>query len=152
MADRLAPPQVDKKVSHDDPGDGDYNIWYHSKPGKRSRGPERGVASSTKCEPSLHEGRTRGASGSDICLFFARGSCHLGHRCNRRHRLPSAEVEMAIDIQRDCFGRRREATEGDDQDGPGKKHLVLPTMLLMLSPHLCFCFCHCHVVLCLIKP
>jgi len=69
-----------------------------------------------RCRPELHEGKTRGGSGSDVCLFFARGACHLGHKCNRRHRLPT---EDGLDVQFDCFGRQREATEGPDQNGPG---------------------------------
>ena len=124
--DRLAPCQIDKPLPDLDSedggggGGGDYNIWYHAKPGKRKRrAPERGVAARTRCVPDLHEGRTKAGSASDICLFFARGCCHLGFRCNRRHRLPTHEVELALDVQRDCFGRAREATEGDDQNGPG---------------------------------
>ena len=73
----------------------------------------------TRCIPGLHEGRTKGGRASDICLFFARGACHLGHRCNRRHRLPTVDDEVGSDIQHDTFGRNRETTEGDDQNGPG---------------------------------
>jgi hypothetical protein len=120
-ADRLAPPQISKPLlDQEDEGGGEYNIWFHHKAGKRKRHvPERGVASKTRCVPDKHEGRTKGASGSDICLFFARGACHLGHRCNRRHRIPVYDDEVSMEIQRDCFGRMREATEGDDQNGPG---------------------------------
>ena len=118
---RLAPAQVDTPLPDiEDQGGGDYNIWYNHKVGKRKRSaPERGVAARTRCKPLEHEGLTKGNSRSDICLFFARGACHLGHRCSRRHRLPNFDDEQAVEIQRDVFGRTRESTEGDDHNGPG---------------------------------
>lgn len=62
-----------------------------------------------------------------MCLFFARGACNLGHKCNRRHRVPTEE---GFDIQIDCFGRNREATEGPDQNGPGSVLLENRTLFV----------------------
>lgn len=118
VVDRLAPAQIARPLEDPDEGHGDRNIWYHDRPGKR-RKQERGVQARTKCLPAKHEGRTKGGSASDICLHFALGSCHLGHRCNRRHRIPTVEDDLKSDIQHDCFGRARESTEGDNQDGFG---------------------------------
>lgn len=113
--ERLAPVQCDRPPEEDSLGG--ENIWYSNK--KRKRPPPRGVASSTRCVPDKHEGRTRCSRGSYICLHFAQGSCHLGHKCTRRHRVPKYADEMELDVQRDIFGRERQATEGDDQNGPG---------------------------------
>lgn len=49
MVDRLAPPQTDRPLLDAEEDDGDYNIWYHRKAGKRKpRGPERGVQAKTR--------------------------------------------------------------------------------------------------------
>ena len=57
---------------------------YHKRPGQK-RGRDdgtlpRGVKSPNRCIPTQHSGKTRGAT-PDTCLYFARGGCHLGHRC-----------------------------------------------------------------------
>jgi len=118
--DRPAPQQVSKPAVDLDAQEGDYNIWYHKRPGQK-RGRDdgtlpRGVKSPNRCIPIKHSGKTRGAT-PDTCLYFARGGCHLGHRCGRRHRLPMPSDEP--DTQVDTFGRRRGATEGDDNNGVG---------------------------------
>lgn len=122
--EQLAPAQCSKPppgpARDDDEGFGDYNIWYHSRPNKRQRlREERGVQRKTRCVPVKHEGRTRGGAASDICVFFAQGCCHAGHQCRRRHVIPRLSEALALHVQHDVFGRSRQATEGDDQDGPG---------------------------------
>ena len=57
---------------------------YHKRPGQK-RGRDdgalpRGVKSPNRCILTQHSGKTRGAT-PDTCLYFARGGCHLGHRC-----------------------------------------------------------------------
>ena len=131
MSDRLAPPQVDRPIETDDSGHSDVNIWYGTGKRKKRSFPEKGIASLYRCIPDNHEGRTKGGTGSDICLFFARGCCHLGHRCNRRHRVPKVDDFQLEDVQRDCFGRMRLSesnSDVDDQNGPGcvlKENLTL---------------------------
>ena len=111
-SDRLAPAQCSAPVEENF-GGSEHNLWWGHKNSKRKRPPPRGVEAKTRCLLVKHSGRTRGGASADTCLYFAQGCCHLGHRCVRRHRVPGYAEEMALDVQRDVFGRQRDASEGD---------------------------------------
>ena len=122
----LAREQVRAPVSAAPQVDADYNIWYGSS--RASRETKRAAAkapATTRCCITRDSGRTKGGGGGDVCLFFARGCCHLGWRCSRLHRAPRAGDVFPNEL--DCFGRRRDAEDaataerrgGRRGEGPG---------------------------------
>eukprot|EP00301_Raphidiophrys_heterophryoidea_P008748 c13179_g9_i1.p1 GENE.c13179_g9_i1~~c13179_g9_i1.p1 ORF type:complete len:478 (-),score=137.18 c13179_g9_i1:141-1574(-) len=98
--------------------DGDYNIWYHKKPGKRVF--SRDIAE-TRCNILRDTGATRGSmtGANKFCLHFARGCCTRASDCTYLHRLPTKEDEDKFGGSEDIFGRERFATDRDDMGGVG---------------------------------
>lgn len=87
---------------------GDYNIWYHKRMGDRPE--KRTEPSSTRCDPEKDSGLTKADSlpGKHfICIYFARGKCVQGHKCQYFHRIPTIEDEKSLAITQDIFGRER---------------------------------------------
>ena len=90
----------------------DHNLWWGDSAAckRRKREEARDRPSETRCDPVRDSGRTKG--GADACLFFARGCCHLGWRCDRRHAVPGrddAEPPNELDV----FGRPRDRDDGE---------------------------------------
>lgn len=105
--------------------DADYNLWWGEsrQTKKRKREERRDAPSATRCDPARDSGRTKGGAGADACLFFARGCCHLGWRCDRRHRAPAAsDPEPSNEL--DVFGRPRDGDDGDGTRSFGQRNSV----------------------------
>ncbi len=54
-----------------------------------------------------------------FCIYFAKGLCALGHKCNFRHRIPTPADGPRLAITKDIFGRDRHASHKDDMGGTG---------------------------------
>ena len=104
----------------DDADEGDYNIWYHKKAGRRAPGSSK-VAAKTRCVGARDSGGTRGSDARALtfCLHFARGCCVRGHACHYLHRVPCAVDENELEARCDIFGRERHATDREDMGGVG---------------------------------
>jgi hypothetical protein len=57
--------------------------------------------------------------GAWLCLYFARGQCHLGPDCAYLHRRPTDYDDARLDMMHDVFGRGRHMTDRDDMGGVG---------------------------------
>ncbi len=81
----------------------------------------RSNAPSARCNIKRDAGRTKGDSntGAYLCLYFARGQCHLGGECPFLHRRPSDADEVKLSLTHDVFGRERHLTDRDDMGGVG---------------------------------
>ena len=87
---------------------GDYNIWYHKRLGDRPA--KRTDPSEHRCDPERDSGETKADSMPGkhfLCLYFARGKCVHGHRCQYYHRIPTEDDLKSIPITHDIFGRER---------------------------------------------
>ena len=119
--ERLARKQVAHPPREGGHEGGDYNIWYHKRAGERG-GPSREPAT-TRCRAAADAGRTKGGGAADaggaVCLFFARGACYRGHACDRRHAVPGAADDAALENDRDVFGRPRDARDTTRDGGYG---------------------------------
>lgn len=99
---------------------GVFNIWYL----KWSGGdPEDDIYSQTKaegrCDIERDSGYTKAdkVRGSYFCLYFARGLCVNGKKCEYLHRLPTVTDIFPPNV--DCFGRDKFANYRDDMGGVG---------------------------------
>ncbi|CAH2354077.1 pre-mRNA-splicing factor Cwc2p [[Candida] railenensis] len=121
ISDRPARLQVDPNSIADDdkpPQTGtSFNIWFLKWSGGDSSS-KNYVKSKFRLNVKKDSGSTRAPSNSPICLFFARGCCYKGPKCNYQHRLPSSTKHSNIPTQ-DCFGRDKTADYKDDMDGVG---------------------------------
>ncbi|CDR94975.1 hypothetical protein, conserved [Babesia bigemina] len=111
-------------------GSEEYNIWYNKWSGERTNtvnGRATLMPAMYKCDPERDTGYTRGNSKNTLddcgtkycCLFFAKGCCTLGSKCNYLHRVPTVEDEFFLDSGVDIFGRERHAKHRDDMSGVG---------------------------------
>ncbi|EDO06080.1 RNA recognition motif domain containing protein [Babesia bovis T2Bo] len=111
-------------------GSEEYNIWYNKWSGERTNtvnGRPSLMPAMYKCDPERDTGYTRGSSKNTLddcgtkycCLFFAKGCCTLGSKCNYLHRVPTVEDEFFLDSGVDIFGRERHAKHRDDMSGVG---------------------------------
>lgn len=99
---------------------GTFNIWYL----KWSGGdPEDDLLNQRKAEGRCNIERDSGYTkadkvhGSYFCLYFARGLCVNGKKCEYLHRLPTVADIFPPNI--DCFGRDKFANYRDDMGGVG---------------------------------
>ncbi|ORM41531.1 Pre-mRNA-splicing factor CWC2 [Babesia sp. Xinjiang] len=111
-------------------GSEEYNIWYNKWSGERTNtvnGRATLMPAMYKLDPERDSGYTRGSSRNTLddcgtkycCLFFAKGCCTLGVKCNYLHRVPTVEDEFFLDSGVDIFGRERHAKHRDDMSGVG---------------------------------
>uniref|UniRef100_A0A3B0MYE2 Pre-mRNA splicing complex subunit (Spcwf2 homologue), putative n=1 Tax=Theileria annulata TaxID=5874 RepID=A0A3B0MYE2_THEAN len=112
-------------------GNQTYNIWYNKWAGERNCDYVNGRTSLAPamytCDPELDSGYTRANSKHSvddsgtkfICLFFAKGCCSQGSKCNYLHRVPILEDEYFLDTSVDIFGRERFSKHRDDMTGVG---------------------------------
>jgi hypothetical protein len=101
---------------------GDYNIWYHahSGPAQSTRATFVEGEERLRCVPERDTGKTRAKDATTpLCSHFARGCCVLGHKCQFRHQIPTADDERRLTITRDIFGRERHAEDKADMSGAG---------------------------------
>ena len=121
ISDRPARLQVDPNSIADDdkpPQTGtSFNIWFLKWSGGDSSS-KNYVKLKFRLNVKKDSGTTRAPINSPICLFFARGCCYKGPKCNYQHKLPSSTKHKSIPTQ-DCFGRDKTADYKDDMDGVG---------------------------------
>eukprot|EP00930_Biecheleria_cincta_P069546 TRINITY_DN57276_c0_g1_i1.p1 TRINITY_DN57276_c0_g1~~TRINITY_DN57276_c0_g1_i1.p1 ORF type:complete len:731 (-),score=108.51 TRINITY_DN57276_c0_g1_i1:219-2372(-) len=105
-------------------GNEDFNVWHGRYVSERydPRDKDRG-GSGYSCDPQLDSGWTQAdqpASGAQgFCLFYARGFCEFGHKCNYFHHVPTLFDICSCDNSRDIFGRLRYSSHRDDMSGVG---------------------------------
>lgn len=97
-----------------------FNIWYQ----KWSGGDKEDAYLSQRkadgrCNIERDSGYTKAdkVPGSYFCLYFARGLCTKGRKCEYLHRLPTVTDMFAPNV--DCFGRDRFSDYRDDMGGVG---------------------------------
>jgi RNA-binding proteins (RRM domain) len=94
-----------------------FNVWYL----KWSGGGDSSTRQYTKLKFRVNikrdSGYTKAKSNTFLCLFFARGCCYLGKKCQYGHRLP-LDTDFFNPTQ-DCFGRDKTSDYRDDMDGVG---------------------------------
>ncbi|GIX65263.1 pre-mRNA splicing complex subunit [Babesia caballi] len=111
-------------------GSEEYNIWYNKWSGERTNtvnGRASLMPAMYKCDPERDTGYTRASAKNTLddsgtkycCLFFAKGCCTMGAKCNYMHRVPTVEDEFFLDSGVDIFGRERHAKHRDDMSGVG---------------------------------
>ncbi|PWN39234.1 hypothetical protein IE81DRAFT_326734 [Ceraceosorus guamensis] len=110
-----------------------YNIWYNKySGGDREDTMSNKIKSETRVDVARDSGWTRadtkGAGGGFVCLFFARGYCPLGNKCDFYHRLP--EVKDLPEQGRDVFGREKHGDYRDDMGGVGSLERVNRTLYI----------------------
>lgn len=114
-------------------GHEDFNVWYGKAENDRFNKKERDPAQ-TRCNTVMDTGWTSadtpGAQDSHFCLFFARGSCNLGHRCGYYHRIPTPADAEACDMVHDIFGREKHRDPRDDMGGVGCIHSPCDTVFV----------------------
>lgn|SRR3990167_253339 len=91
---------------------GDYNIWYHKRLGDKPF--KRQEVSEHKLDIEKDTGLTKADTLPGrhfVCVYFARGKCVHGHKCQFYHRLPNEEDEKSLPLTHDVFGRERHQLE-----------------------------------------
>lgn len=99
-----------------------FNVWYN----KWSQGSneQKRFVNPYKLDPAKHSGVTRGdkEGAHFFCLYYAKGMCCLGKRCQYMHHIPEdediARLSMKTDVL-DCFGREKFGFYRDDMGGVG---------------------------------
>ncbi|EJS44446.1 cwc2p [Saccharomyces arboricola H-6] len=99
-----------------------FNIWY-SKWSQGFGGNTRFV-SPFFLQPQVHSGKSRGDNDGQLffCLFFAKGMCCLGSKCQYLHHIPDEDDVSKLALRTevlDCFGREKFADYRDDMGGVG---------------------------------
>ncbi|CAN6674789.1 pre-mRNA-splicing factor Cwc2p [Trichomonascus vanleenenianus] len=97
-----------------------FNIWYLKWSGGDSSNDKfRFEKAVGRCNITRDSGYTKAdkTHGAYFCLFFARGVCYRGKKCEYLHRLPT--VTDIFSPNYDCFGRDRHADYRDDMRGVG---------------------------------
>lgn len=99
-----------------------FNIWYN----KWSHGSneQKRFVSPYRLDPKLHSGLTRADKEGAMffCLFFAKGMCCMGKKCQYMHHIPEEEDYARLSLKTDvldCFGREKHGTYRDDMGGVG---------------------------------
>lgn len=127
-ASRPARLQVDPETITDDdkpPQTGTvFNIWYLKWSGGDSS--RNLVKLNFRVNIKKDSGYTRASKTSSICLFFARGCCYLGRKCNYAHRIPQELDYFPPTL--DCFGRDKTADYKEDMTGAGSFNKINRTL------------------------
>lgn len=102
-----------------------YNIWYSK---SLSNPNDKATTSKLRFRVRIltDEGSTKAKKNAHICLFFSRGYCYLGSKCQYLHRLPRESDNFKP--TQDCFGRDKTANYQDDMDGVGSLNKVNCTL------------------------
>ncbi|GCE99720.1 pre-mRNA-splicing factor [Zygosaccharomyces mellis] len=99
-----------------------FNIWYNK--WSQGQGGQSKFISPFKLNPGLHSGKTLGDKQETrfFCLYFAKGMCCLGKKCQYMHHVPENEDVLRLSTKTDvldCFGREKFAFYRDDMAGVG---------------------------------
>ncbi|CUS24389.1 LAQU0S16e00606g1_1 [Lachancea quebecensis] len=99
-----------------------FNVWYN-KWSQGNSGQSRFV-SPYRLDVDLHQGYTKGDKARQpfFCLYFCKGMCCMGKRCEYLHHVPDTEdiarLSLRSDVM-DCFGREKHSHYRDDMGGVG---------------------------------
>ncbi|CEP63787.1 active spliceosome conformation promoter CWC2 LALA0_S09e02498g [Lachancea lanzarotensis] len=99
-----------------------FNVWYN-KWSQGSSGRNRFV-SPFKFNPDSDQGYTKGdkTKKTFFCLYFTKGMCCLGKKCEYLHHVPNTEDVARLSLQSDvidCFGREKHGSYREDMGGVG---------------------------------
>lgn len=103
-----------------------FNIWYSKWTGGENNGRAGLVHAKTRCHVARDSGYTKAdkhvkgnALNTDhfFCLYFARGCCCNGRRCEYLHRVPRSTDKFPQTV--DCFGREKFSEYREDMSGVG---------------------------------
>lgn len=99
-----------------------FNIWYNK--WSQGQGGQNKFVSPFRLDPKVHSGKTLGdRQGTQFfCLYFAKGMCCLGKKCQYMHHVPEDEDMVRLVAKTDvldCFGREKFAFYRDDMAGVG---------------------------------
>lgn len=133
LTDKPARVQVDPEtIPQDDapPQTGTvFNIWYNKWSGGGNQ--FQLVKSKYKLNVEKDSGYTR-ANKTDgqkyFCLFFAKGMCTKGRKCEYLHRIPNDLDFFPQTV--DCFGREKFSEYRDDMSGIGSFNTVNKTLYI----------------------
>ncbi|ANZ75213.1 BA75_02067T0 [Komagataella pastoris] len=108
-----------------------FNIWYSKWSGGDSSDRNTQTHSKTRCNIERDSGYTKADKEQDpfFCLYFSRGACCLGKKCEYLHRLPK-ETDSWIPHTLDCFGREKFAEYRDDMGGVGNFNKINRTLFV----------------------
>lgn len=114
-----------------------FNIWYSKWTGGDFNGKQLKKHAKHRCNVKLDSGYTKADFHTPkgeinrshyFCLYFARGYCCNGKKCEYLHRIPT---ELDIFPQTvDCFGREKFADYRDDMTGVGSFARVNKTLYI----------------------
>ncbi|CAR23511.1 active spliceosome conformation promoter CWC2 [Lachancea thermotolerans CBS 6340] len=99
-----------------------FNVWYN-KWSQGNSGQSRFV-SPYRLDVDLHQGNTKGDKARQpfFCLYFCKGMCCMGKRCEYLHHVPDTEdiarLSLRSDVM-DCFGREKHSHYREDMGGVG---------------------------------
>ncbi|CAI4057103.1 hypothetical protein SKDZ_04G0350 [Saccharomyces kudriavzevii ZP591] len=99
-----------------------FNIWYNK--WSQGFGGNTRFVSPFVLQPQPHSGKTRGDNDGQLffCLFFAKGMCCLGRKCQYLHHIPGEDDVGKLALRTevlDCFGREKFADYREDMGGVG---------------------------------
>ncbi|QLG71821.1 hypothetical protein HG535_0C01700 [Zygotorulaspora mrakii] len=99
-----------------------FNVWYNK--WSQGQGGQRRFVNPFRLDTKVHPGVTRGDKENTnfFCLYFAKGMCCLGKKCQYKHHIPEEQDIMQLSMKTDvldCFGREKFADYRDDMGGVG---------------------------------
>lgn len=103
-----------------------YNKWSHGSSSSNNRfvSPFRlNVEKDSGTTASSHDCHT-------FCLYFARGCCALGPKCQYLHHIPDSHEDKPSSRVKDCFGREKHSQYRDDMSGVGSFQSLNPTLYI----------------------
>lgn len=110
-----------------------FNVWYN----KWSQGSneQKRFVSPYRLDPKAHPGVTRGDKEGTpyFCLYFAKGMCCMGKRCQYMHHIPEDDDHTRLALKTDvldCFGREKHGSYRDDMGGVGSFRKVNRTIYI----------------------
>ncbi|ODV87662.1 hypothetical protein CANARDRAFT_25907 [[Candida] arabinofermentans NRRL YB-2248] len=112
-----------------------FNLWYSKWTGGETNGKALLTHSKTRCHLKQDSGYTNADKhvkpdsinrDKFICLYFARGYCCNGKRCEYLHRLP-CDLDF-FPPTLDCFGREKFSAYRDDMSGIGSFSRINKTL------------------------
>lgn len=114
-----------------------FNIWYNKWCGGENNGRTGLVHAKHRCDVKRDSGYTKAdkyvkpgeINKSDyFCLYFARGYCCNGKKCDYLHRIPTDLDIFPTTV--DCFGREKFMDYRDDMSGIGSFGKVNKTLYI----------------------
>lgn len=103
-----------------------YNKWSHGTTSSNNR-----FVSPFRLDVKRDSGTT--AARSDcltFCLYFARGCCALGSKCQYLHHIPDSDEDSNVSRVKDCFGREKHSQYRDDMSGVGSFQSLNSTLYI----------------------